>query len=223
MQNDSIAQAATPLEWTGVTEIVDQKREALYRANVTSAVALAFFVIVYILLPWVDDQTKSFPVLPTFFFFFVGLISVMWIVSFVLGYYGITLTTGSSPVMGTTRNSDLSPRANDILIGIWPWAPRFRKPGWERKTIAYDFILGKLFVSPSGVSGIISFPLSDITSISSMNAQTVEIKGIERIFSLRFGSKKAVLHFVKPEDAASFLEAIKNMRSAGVESALSRT
>ena len=75
-------------EWLGVTEIIDKKKNALYRANSTTLVLVVMFLIVYLILPSVTEVPASSS--PMLVLLFGALISVIWGVSFAFGYAGLS-------------------------------------------------------------------------------------------------------------------------------------
>lgn len=69
--------------------------------------------------------------------------------------------------------------------------------------------VGRLIVSPEGISGIILLRWKDIRSIKTKNSQNIELLRREKFFGLPIGTRKVVLNFQNAEEAASFDTAVK--------------
>lgn len=83
--------ARNEIEWTGVSEVVDRTRNALYRANATTFVLAAFLIITFTLIYLDGDGDGN--MLSTIAAFAL-LLPAVWILSFSVGYVGNSWAPG---------------------------------------------------------------------------------------------------------------------------------
>ena len=119
----------------------------------------------------------------------VAVLSLVWIVAYGFGYIGwVGRGIGGKVASPVTRNTDLS----------------FKRESTNE--LGYDLAIGKLLMSPQGLSGIVRLNWRDFVSLNQVDSQTIQIKVVDRNFSIKTGYRYMSLHFSSQEDASRFLK-----------------
>lgn len=191
------------IEFTGVAQITDRVSEGVYRANATTLVMGIFLLVSGFLLERVMHAVYLGDSILMQLIVLLPVLGVIWLISFVLGYYGIAYETvgfipnGSSaaniamPVRNVTADSDFSSQLN---------LRSPTKPG----SFAYDLNHGRLVVGSSGISGMVLIPWSDFGELNIVDEQTLSFRRVHREFGLPVGKRRVVLRFLSADDASGF-------------------
>ena len=191
------------IEFIGVAQITDRVNEGVYRANAATLVMGIFLLVSGFLLERVMHAVYLGDSILMQLTALLPVLGVIWLISFVLGYYGIAYETvgfipnGSNavniamPVRNVTADSDFSSQLN---------LRSPTKPG----SFVYDQNHGRLVVSSSGISGIMIIPWSDFGQLTVIDEQTLSFRRVHREFGLPVGKRKVVLRFLNAADASGF-------------------
>src|SRR5680860_153278 len=99
---------SSSFEWLAVTEVINKKKNAFYRANVTVLIWVGMVLIVYLLMPFATGTGLSFPS-PVLTLDFVVFTAVMWGVAFVFGYTGLSYASAyGMPAGPITSNTNMA-------------------------------------------------------------------------------------------------------------------
>lgn len=174
------------MEWNGVTEVYDAKKNAFSLANLL-ATTLAILVVLYLPLLWILGEPISWKDL----LLAIAVIAFAWVRTVMVKAPGL-----------------LYPFTRDNQPSGYPVTPNTDTWHAMTKHNAVD----RLFLTQGWLRGVVIVRLKDIIGFSQEDPRTIAIRHTERAFFIPIGKRNVVLRFASESDCISFLQALEERK-----------